>query len=554
MPTLAAGDIKTRARARETLVAIGEPAAKPLATAVFDDDDTLAEQSASVLGQLGGDEAMAALAEVVESEDGAVTDKVRLAAFTALVDAGYGIGDGNIIDLADKLLDYPYGPIRNLAASVLMQGGTGGFERLAAALEGDSPVARAQALYAIEHLGPIAVEQLMALAQEDDLEVSQVATERIFAAKGTDAVAAQRALFLGLDEELQIDELAAAKSLPDDEHEALLVTGLQSAYASVRDLAVNKLMQADSTALCDLNEDEVSAFDTRRQGQLARFLHDTCKSGVGETVAMALAAANEYSPGLLYVLVDAPSPEEAMARLVPALGSEDDAVRRTAYTLLGQVSATKAKDSLLAGLDDKNDDVSRACREGLKKLGRSIVPEAIEAAEGFGADGVAAVVWLVADLGGEQALAFARAQLGHAHADVRRAALVSLVEARVDDEIELLTDALNDPSRTQRLYAARELIDRDPPGMEDTMRQALSSHNKATVQRYYLVYVLDAWDEAVPDLVRILDAEEDKPIALDYLNSGEPTLEQAARDWAKRYGYTVMSMPGGAGGVRWGGH
>jgi len=40
-------------------------------------------------------------------------------------------------------------------------------------------------------------------------------------------------------------------------------------------------------------------------------------------------------------------------------------------------------------------------------------------------------------------------------------------------------------------------------------------------------------------------------MAEDYLNCGNPDLEDAARAWAKKHGYNVVTQPGG-GAVQWG--
>jgi HEAT repeat protein len=44
----------------------------------------------------------------------------------------------------------------------------------------------------------------------------------------------------------------------------------------------------------------------------------------------------------------------------------------------------------------------------------------------------------------------------------------------------------------------------------------------------------------------------DKGMALDYLNCGNPALDKAARRWASRHGYYVVTTPGVVGTVAWG--
>jgi len=41
-------------------------------------------------------------------------------------------------------------------------------------------------------------------------------------------------------------------------------------------------------------------------------------------------------------------------------------------------------------------------------------------------------------------------------------------------------------------------------------------------------------------------------MAEDYLNSGNPRLEDAARQWASENGYTISKLPAGGPGPSWG--
>ena len=53
-------------------------------------------------------------------------------------------------------------------------------------------------------------------------------------------------------------------------------------------------------------------------------------------------------------------------------------------------------------------------------------------------------------------------------------------------------------------------------------------------------------------LMRALNKHGGKDMAVDYLNCGNDTLEQAAQDWAANHGYEVYTTPGVAGGPQWG--
>ena len=53
-------------------------------------------------------------------------------------------------------------------------------------------------------------------------------------------------------------------------------------------------------------------------------------------------------------------------------------------------------------------------------------------------------------------------------------------------------------------------------------------------------------------LARALNKYGDKEMAVDYLNCGNGTLEQAAHTWADKHGYEVYTTPGVATGPQWG--
>jgi hypothetical protein len=42
-------------------------------------------------------------------------------------------------------------------------------------------------------------------------------------------------------------------------------------------------------------------------------------------------------------------------------------------------------------------------------------------------------------------------------------------------------------------------------------------------------------------LIKVLDMRNDQAVLNDFLNCGNDTLAQAARDWAKKHGYSIHS-------------
>lgn len=53
------------------------------------------------------------------------------------------------------------------------------------------------------------------------------------------------------------------------------------------------------------------------------------------------------------------------------------------------------------------------------------------------------------------------------------------------------------------------------------------------------------------ELIEVLNSRGNKTMAEDFLNSGSSKLSNAATDWAKRHGYTIITVPGGPR-ISWG--
>jgi hypothetical protein len=46
-------------------------------------------------------------------------------------------------------------------------------------------------------------------------------------------------------------------------------------------------------------------------------------------------------------------------------------------------------------------------------------------------------------------------------------------------------------------------------------------------------------ESRIPELVDLLNRYGDKPLCEDYLNSGQPDLENAGTDWARNHGFSI---------------
>ena len=81
---------------------------------------------------------------------------------------------------------------------------------------------------------------------------------------------------------------------------------------------------------------------------------------------------------------------------------------------------------------------------------------------------------------------------------------------------------------------------------------ALDEEDLKPVAANYAYYIRLGRAGSEDVLIRALNKHGDKDMAVDYLNCGNDTLEQAAQDWAANHGYEVYTTPGVAGGPQWG--
>jgi hypothetical protein len=77
------------------------------------------------------------------------------------------------------------------------------------------------------------------------------------------------------------------------------------------------------------------------------------------------------------------------------------------------------------------------------------------------------------------------------------------------------------------------------------------SRNRRKVENAVHTIIALEKREMIPDLVTALDSCGDQSIVLFYLNSDSKELNDAAREWASKRGYSVIRTPGRSGS-RWG--
>lgn len=136
------------------------------------------------------------------------------------------------------------------------------------------------------------------------------------------------------------------------------------------------------------------------------------------------------------------------------------------------------------------------------------------------------------------------AALADENPEVREAAAESLqllVEAG-EPAVEPLIAAL-DSKKPETQKKATEL-NMDDKGVGNLLITAIDEDNLLLVAKAHLYYIRRGKQGTEEILIEALEQHGWKRMAENYLNSGNLLLEEAAREWAARHGYRVVSRAG----------
>lgn len=269
----------------------------------------------------------------------------------------------------------------------------------------------------------------------------------------------------------------------------------------------------------------------------------------------------------------------AVAPKEPAVSSDDLETARSAYEAgikaLGLIGDPRAVPRLveIAAVSESSTE-SDAAGDALGAFGDAALPGITAAMKAAGASRAALIVPLMARLG-ETGLAPLKAALGDRRPAVRIAAAMALA-GYGGQGLSPLLGALKATDRNLRIAAANALGEvGDPaataalvrqladPKMTSAVTRALVRihaddgtplvgylKSRKTVGVYRAVIRIGDGDTVAP-LVKALKSFGSKTMGEAYLNCGNPTLEKAAKAWAKAHGYTVVTSPG-TGSEAWG--
>jgi len=138
--------------------------------------------------------------------------------------------------------------------------------------------------------------------------------------------------------------------------------------------------------------------------------------------------------------------------------------------------------------------------------------------------------------------------------EVRKTALTALKNVGDSRAVQPLARAMKDQTEEIRWSAAEALIEigRRNPDAVKSLTDVLEKNDLRAVAKNYPFFIKLGRYGTEQTLIKALNRYGNSTMCLDYLNCGNDALDQAAREWAKRNGYTVFSTPGSHGGPKWG--
>ena len=245
----------------------------------------------------------------------------------------------------------------------------------------------------------------------------------------------------------------------------------------------------------------------------------------GQTDRVSQLIANLSNPdprirqGAVMALGDSKDPR-AVGPLIDAL--KDPSVRDWATSALSHIKDPRAVEPLIALLKNKN-TASFVRASAAKVFGNIKDPRAIDPliATSKDTDQHArwSAIWALANIG--------------------------------EPAVGPLIVVLKDPNYLDRLFAASSLSEINDVRAVSALLEAWRNRDFAVIAGADSFFIKRGEPGSEDALIEALNHYGDSGLATDFVNSGNTKLEDAARAWATKHGYRIMTMPGG-GSAQWG--
>ena len=275
--------------------------------------------------------------------------------------------------------------------------------------------------------------------------------------------------------------------------------------------------------------------DPRAVESLIAALKDT---GLEVRRAAASALGEIRDPRAVEPLIEALKGPDS-ADLPPGAGTREEAA-----VALGEIKDPRAVEPLIAALTDRS--VRSDAASALGKIGDSRAIEPLIAAladRTFRSHAISALVVI-----GGPAVEPLTAALQNSYGDLENGAAFALAGIGTPAAVRSLLAALKVPSVRAQENAALALCGIEDTGAPGTIRAALVPV-VAKVYRFLIGYGAPSSEDA---LIEALRRFGNRKMALEFINCGNPRLEQAGRGWAAGHGYRITSTSTSPGAVGWG--
>ncbi|ODS30640.1 MAG: heat repeat-containing PBS lyase [Candidatus Scalindua rubra] len=264
----------------------------------------------------------------------------------------------------------------------------------------------------------------------------------------------------------------------------------------------------------------------------------------------------------------------AVEPLITALKDDDNFVRKETAIALAKIGDSRAVEPLIAVLKDDNVYVRSESLRALAKIGDSRAVEPLIAALNdtdryVQMKKITSLEDLIVVRNGDGKDDDRNIRMEVVRVVVR--ALVRIGDKRV---IAALVQALRDWYAGGVIASALEKLNWQPQSIEnkvhylvakrdryklmqmwDRSKQILlkdiESNEYKVIENSLYAFIGIGKKEIIKDLITTLNREGTKTMAEAYLNCGNKELDDAARDWARRHGYSISTGPG-AHPVGWG--
>jgi len=584
--------------AATALVKIGEPAVEPLITRLKDASDLMIIIVIRVLGNIGDKRAVLPLIAALKNKDPGVVSRAATAlgnigdkravlpligAFKdenpsvqkSAIDVLVKIGTPAVKHLITALKNKEP-VVQKSAADVLIKIGAPAVEPLVVALNDEDPEVQELAMYVLLEIGDPAVNPLIALLKDnEDPEVEKAAidalvkigdsavepliaalrhesvTIRIASATALGRIGDKRAvqsLVKALTDwkvrrsaAMALDSLEWKPVIPSHRIHYLYAKGQKNELLNEWELT-NKILLSDmQSGIQESIQNAVYAYIDLRGNDIIPELIKMLESDSDNIIAKAyvnplIAALNHEDPEMQKsaadVLVTIGSP--AVEALVAILKDADSDAIRVAAIALGNIGDNQAVNPLIALLKDNEDpEVEKAAIDALVKIGDSAVEPLIAALRHESVTIRIASATALGRIGDKRAVQ----SLVKALTDwkVRRSAAMAL------DSLEW--KPVIPSHRIHYLYAKgqkNELLNE----WELTNKILLSdmqSGIQESIQNAVYAYIDLRGNDIIPELIKMLESNENIFIAQVYLDSGNQRLMDAAIKWADRHGFNMVS-------------